>query len=176
MVPLGTRTISETEPLVVTFRPAECYYWFNDRNKLCLAMRYRNPSILGRWLEEETVLSLVLDDPPAASSRDYPVGAQTFRMRRRAGLSHIRSVSLTGVVGVWDYGKANLRGRFRLTVKQQSYSVLTGWTGNARAVIVGAFTARPNAKAGKAINVRTEEGALRRPPLPNKPQASARAD
>ncbi len=162
IVPLGARRIGTTEPLVQRIRPQECYYWLNERNELCLALHERNRSLLNRLLDRETWVSFVLGEPPAGSAREYAVSGPTFRARHDSGLTHLRSVSLTGIVAVWDYGKARLRCRFRLTSRQQSYSVLTGWTGDARVLYTGELTAVHNPTAGQTILGQTEEGGLQR--------------
>jgi len=165
MVSLATRKINPAEPLVITVKPGECYYWRDERDRLCLALREFRGSLFSRVLERETLISFVLGEPPAATSREYPVNTSTFRWRRRGGLTHLRAGSLNGVVAVWDYGKRTLRGRFRLTIRQQSYSVLTGWSGDARYIVVGEFQAVRDAERGQAILKRTEEDAMQREPL-----------
>lgn len=161
IIPLGDRKISASEPLTVTIHPTKCYYWVNDDGRLCLAMRAFHGSILGPLREKETLISLVLDEPPAGTAKDYRVNRDTYRARLRAGFRHVRSASMSGIVGVWDYGQRRIRGRFRLTVRQESYSVLTGWSGDVRALVLGEFTARPNRPRGESIRTRTEEGASR---------------
>ena len=52
-------------------------------------------------------------------------------------------------------------------MKQQAYSVLTGWTGDARLIIVGEFTTVNDAAKGRSILARTEEGTMQRPPVPS---------
>ncbi|MGB2988113.1 MAG: hypothetical protein WBE26_19775 [Phycisphaerae bacterium] len=169
MIPLGAKKISMTSPLVVRVSPDECYFWLNEKQDLCVAMRATNVSLIGKRFEREFVLSLVLDGPPAGSARQYRVGRRVMRARGRAGYSHTRSASLAGIVGVWDYGKGKLRGRFRLAAKQQSYSVLTGWKGDRRVLFVGEFIAAANREMGERILVRTEEDGMARPPPRGKP-------
>lgn len=151
MIPTDTRRISTTEPLVITLRPSECHYWIDDSGDLWLALRSRKPSLFGRLRSSEMFMTAKLKEPPAATSRDYPVTKGGVQLRRRAGLQHIRAESLQAIAAVWDYGKPRLRGRFRVHAQQRSYSVLTGWTTAGRVLIVGEFTASENREKGEAI-------------------------
>lgn len=151
MIPMDARRISSAEPLVITLLPSECHYWIDDSGDLCLALRSRKPSLFGRLRSSEMCMTAKLKEPPAATSRDYPLTKGGVQLRRRAGLQHIRAESLQGIVAVWDYGKPRLRGRFRVHAQQRSYSVLTGWTMAGRVLIVGEFTASENREKGEAI-------------------------
>lgn len=164
MLPMGPKPIKTTGPLVIEVAPDECYYWVNDDRDLCVAMRAHRESLFGERVSSEFVLSLVLDGVPAGSGRYYRLGRRAVRAKRSAGYTHTRSASLSGIAVVWDYGRRNLRGRFRLTAKQQSYSVLTGWRGNRRVLFIGEFAAVANQATGEWILARTEENGMARPP------------
>ena len=103
-------------------------------------------------------------------ARDYRADRRTLRARGRAGYRHTRAASLTGIVGGGDYGRRRLQGRFRMTAKHQTYSILTGWRGNAAVLIVGEFTAVPDRTAGEKILSRTEERGMERLPPGPKPK------
>jgi hypothetical protein len=165
---LDTKKITATGPLVVRASPDECYFWVNERHELCVAMRSANASLAGKRFEREFALSLVLDGPPAGSARQYSVGRRAMRARARAGFSHTRSASLSGVVLIMDYGADKLRGRFRLIAKQQTYSVLTGWKGDHRVLFVGEFDAVSNRSAGEKILARSEAEGMGRGAAPVK--------
>jgi len=161
-VPLGTKQISTTGPLIVRVTPDECYFWVNDQEELCVAMRSFSGSILGKRFHREFVLSIVVKGLPAGSGREYRMDRRTVRARNDAGYAHTRSASLGGILAVWDYRRGQVRGRFRFTAKEQSYSVLTGWSGNNTVLCIGEFTAFRNETAGKRLLARTEEGAMGR--------------
>lgn len=163
MISLNTRRITSAEPLVISLRPEESYWWLDEQGTLCIAFRGSHDSIFGPAFSRELLLSFVLGEPPAGSGREYAVNTNTLRFRRRAGLNHLRGHSLTGAAVVWDYGRPRLRGRFRLTLRQQTYSVLTDWTGDARYLVVGEFEAKFNPAAGARILAATEEGVMKRP-------------
>jgi hypothetical protein len=163
MISLNTRRITAAEPLVITLRPGESYWWLNEQGALCIALRGSHDSIFGPGFSRELLLSFVLGEPPAGPGREYSITTNTLRFRRRAGLTHLRGHSLTGAAVVWDYGRSTLHGRFRMTLRQQTYSVLTDWTGDARYLVVGEFKARFNPAAGARILVATEEGVMKRP-------------
>ena len=163
IVPLGTKRIDTTAPLVVRVSPDECYFWVNEQEELCVAMRSRSPSIFGKRFEKEFLLSLVAKGLPAGSGREYRMDRRTARVTHDAGYGHTRSTSLSGILAVWDYRRNQLRGRFRFTAKEQSYSVLSGWSGNNAVLVVGEFTAVRNEAAGRELLKRTEEGSMLRP-------------
>ena len=161
-VPLGTKQISTTGPLIVRVTPDECYFWVNDQEELCVAMRSFSGSILGKRFHRELLMSMVAKGLPAGRGREYRMDRRTVRARNDAGYAHTRSASLGGIFTVWDFGRGRLRGRFRFTAKEQSYSVLTGWSGNSTVLCIGEFTAFRNETAGKRLLARTEEGAMGR--------------
>jgi len=178
-VPLGTKRIDTTTPLIVSVAPDECYFWVNEQEELCMAMRSLSRSIFGKRFEKEFVLSLVARGLPAGGAREYRVDRRTARMTRDAAYVHSRSTSLSGILTVWDYRRNRLRGRFRFTTKEQSYSVLKGWSGNHAVFVVGEFTAVHNQAAGERLLAQTEDGAMVRPvhepkPVPNPPSATDR--
>jgi hypothetical protein len=161
-VPLGTKQISTTDPLIVRATPDECYFWVDDQEELCVAMRSFSGSILGKRFHREFLMSMVAKGLPAGSGREYRMDRRTARTRNDAGYAHTRSASLGGILAVWDYRRGQVRGRFRFTAKEQSYSVLTGWSGNNTVLCIGEFTAFRNETAGKRLLARTEEGAMGR--------------
>lgn len=162
LVPLDAKQVPTTGPLIAKITPGEGYYWINDAGKLCVALRAKRTSALTPLLSQNIALSLVLGEPPAGSTRAYPATRDTLRLRTASGLTHQRSASLSGNAVVWNYGKSALRGRFRIVVRQQSYTVLTDWTGNNRLLLVGEFTAVENRRRGEEILRRSEEDGLER--------------
>ncbi len=172
-VPLGTKRMSAVGPLLTRQTPQECYYWVNEKDELCITLREFRGSLLGKSFEQETVLSLVVPGVPAGTGRDYRMDRRTARMRLRAGFTHLRAGSQNGILSVWDYGRGVLRGRFRFYVRQQSYSVLTGWSGDASVLVVGEFAGVPDRVRGEKLLARTEEGALNRQESPSPANKSA---
>jgi hypothetical protein len=170
VVPLSLKKIDTANPLVRNITPDACYYWINEDGELCIAMREVRKSLLGKPYGKEFHLSLVLEGVPAGSTRDFALNRRSVRARQRRGYTHTRSASLAGVAAVWDYGKRELRGRFRAAAVQQSYSVLRGWKGDRRVLLVGEFTAVYNRQAGEKILARTEQDDMKRPPASPKPK------
>ncbi len=162
MVSLGMKRITQTERLVMTIRPRKCLWWIDEHNRLCLAMQQSHRSILGRAFSRETILSIVLGEPPAGGGRDYPISMQSLRFRHHAGLVHLRGNSLNGVAAVWDFGKPGIRGRLRLTLRQQTFSALSGWAGDSRQLMVGEFTAVHDPIGGQALMKLTEPEGMQR--------------
>lgn len=169
IVSIGGKRLSATSPLVVKVSPDECYFWLSDNDELCVAMRQASGSILGKQHEREFILSMILDGPPAGPARHYRLNRYSVRIKGRNGFVYTRAASLAGEAIVWDYDTDHLRGRFRMVAKHQTYSILTGWRGDARVLIVGEFSARRDAQAGKEILVRTEEEGMEREPSHAKP-------
>ncbi len=164
-IPLsGGKSLKTTGALVIHVAPDECYYWVNDNQEPCIAIRGTSGGLLDKRFEREFTMSLVLDSLPAGSARSYRVRRRALRAKTRAGFTHTRSASLGGLVVIWDYGKDTLHGRFRITAKQQSYMVLTGWRGNRRVLFVGEFAAVQNRSAGERILARTEADGMARSP------------
>ncbi len=157
MVSLNANKLKRTDPLIVKITPERCYYWVDDSDNLCIAMKAGRRSIFGDMFSSEFYFSVVLDGLPAASTRTYNVDRRSGRLRCRRGLSHIRSASLRGLVNVWDYGERKLSGRFRFTVKQQAYFVLSGWGGHEPVLLVGEFEAYPGRERGEQILARSED-------------------
>ena len=102
MIPLGTKRIDTTAPLLVRVSPDECYFWVNEQEELCIAMRSNTRSIFGKRFEKEFLLSLVAKGLPAGDGREYRMDRRTARMRHDAGYGHTRSASLSGIFAVWD--------------------------------------------------------------------------
>jgi len=162
LVSLDAKKIAVTGPLMPNIALDEAYYWLNDDGKLCVALRQKHQSFFSPIFSQDISLSLILGEPPAGDTRAYPAARDTLRMRTTSGVTQLRSGSLAGGSVVWDYSKRQLRGRFRITVKQQSYTVLTDWTGNSRILLIGEFTATENRKRGEEILKRSEEDGLER--------------
>jgi len=161
-VPLGTKQISTTDPLVVRVTPDECYFWVNEQEELCVAMRSFSGSIFGKRFVKEFLLSLVAKGLPAGGGREYRMDRRTARAIQDAGYGHKRLASLSGIFAVWNYRDGHLRGRFRFTAKEQRYSVLSGWSGNNAILVIGEFTSVKDRVRGERLLSRTEEGAMER--------------
>lgn len=164
-VPLGLQKINTEGPLLLRESMDECYYWTDEQNRLVIAMRRTHRSLLGKLLDREFVLSFVLPGLPAATSRDYRMDRTTARLFSRFGIYPQRGGSTGGIVAVWDYGKGTLKGRFRFNAKQQTYSVLTGWSGDFTSLYLGEFTAVKDRNRGQRLLAQSERGAeaTRRP-------------
>lgn len=162
IVSLGNKRITTTAPLIVRVLPDECYFWVNEQEELCVAMRSHSTSLFGKRFEKEFLMSLMAKGVPAGGARDYRMDRRTARITYDAGLSHKRAASLSGIFAVWDYGDSRLRGRFRFTAREQSYSALSGWSGDTQVLYIGEFQAIAHRPLGEKLLARTEEGAMAR--------------
>jgi hypothetical protein len=159
---LNMKRVSANEMLTLKIDASECYHWTNEFGELCVALRMNDGSILGKMFSRSSIASFVLSDPPVATGKNYKATRRTARFINHAGYSHTRSASLGGIIGVWNYDKPVIAGRFRLTTVQQSYSVLTGWAGKTHYLYVGEFRSVLNQTAGEAILAETEKDGMER--------------
>lgn len=163
---LNMKRVDPNELLTHKIEASECYHWVNEYGELCLALRMNDWSILGDQFSRESVASFVLGTPPASTGKNYKATRRTARFLNHAGYGHTRAASLGGIIGVWNFDKPEIGGRFRFTTIQQGYSVLTGWTGKARMLYVGEFKSVLNQEAGEAILNETEaDGMERKKPI-----------
>ena len=149
--PLAIKKISDKVPLSGEFTPDRCYYWCDEESRLCIAMAFENVSLIGDYGKRSMVMSLVLGEMPAGMGRTYRVTRSTLRMISHAAPKHTRWASLSGIVGVWRDGDKNIRGRFRIFTKQQTFHIALGWRGGSRALAVGEFLAVPGEEKGRQI-------------------------
>ncbi len=170
IIPLNYNEVSTNYPLLIKINPDECYFWVNEEDEICIAMKKKSFSLLGEAFERELHLSLVLTGQPAGSARSYRATRKTMRNRYRHGYASSRSTSLTGIIAIWDYKKDSLHGRFRLVARQQVYSILSGWGHRQNVLFVGEFVARKNKGQGLHILTYTEEDELSRKINPTAPQ------
>ena len=166
LVPLTSKKISPSAPVLLELATEECYYWIGSDGGLRIAMKDMSGAWGGRYLERNFHMSLVLETPPAGKERTYQARKNTARLRARLGpITHVRSASLRGIVAVSrkrEHGP--IEGRFRLFTRQQSYHALMGWSGDQNVLLTGSFHAVENRVKGEAILRYTEEGSLARVP------------
>jgi len=173
LVPLTSKKIGPSTPVLLELATEECYYWIGADGGLRVAMKDVSGLWGGRYLKRNFHLSLVLEAPPAGKARMYQARRNTARLRARLGpFTHVRSASLRGIVAVSrkrEHGA--IEGRFRLFTRQQSYHFLKGWSGDQNVLLTGSFHAVENRAKGEAILQYTEEGTLARRPGDNVPAA-----
>ncbi len=179
VVPANLQKISTTEPLVREWRVGRCYYWSeapgeadagdNDQrprsrktDRLCIAMEFESISLLGDYAKQQMWASFVLGGTPANVPRNYRVNSRSLRMIGRRGYGHTRWASLGGIVTVRREPNGDIRGRFRIGAKQQTFFIATGWSGNEKVLLLGEFRAVENPDAGRRILERTERDGMDR--------------
>ncbi|MCP4592460.1 MAG: hypothetical protein GY842_17135 [bacterium] len=128
-------------------------------------MEHESTSLRGEYGRKILVASIVLEGLPADRSRDYRLNRNSLRGRFRQGPKHTRFASLSGIVAIWQED-AQLRGRIRALVKQQRFSVLLGWTGNRKTLLVGDFVARHDPQRTADLVSRSESGGMQRNSAP----------
>lgn len=163
IVPLGGKSFDSATPLIQKITAHKCFYWVDaESERVHLSIRAHRPSLFGPQFSREFAISLVLDGLPAGATRQYRADRISLRAKYDAGLTHQRFASLTGVALIWDYGRARLKGRFRITAKRQSYLVLTGWGGDTGVLLLGDFTAAPGRRPSERIFAATESDGMNR--------------
>lgn len=163
IVPLVRRDFPPDEPLIGEITLREAFHWMEDDGSLNFALGHERSELLGggAWL-----MSIVLESPPAGRQRLYRAGDREVRTVQSQVGAHGRSQSMTGVVVIESAGGDRYRGRFHVWVRQQLFSVLSGWTPRLShapiQVLVGEFESVANAERGRAIRDRTESDGMER--------------
>ena len=170
VAPADLDRISETRRLIERHEPRHGRVWVNQENELCLVFT-DNASANPDSLAESFDLSLVLADPPAGTTRHYPVDRRTMRALIHKPDARLRYGSYEGVVRVWfdEHDERILHGRFRILANEQDYAFWRGWTGNRKALFIGEFDAGRDQELGPQLLQRTEVGQMKRGPAVGKP-------
>ncbi len=165
-MPFLRQDFSATEAPAQKIDIDEAYYWLDDQKRLNVALCRHVPSLLGKAYEYDWRLSLVLEDLPAGSEKLYRLGVDSIRLLLAHGGLHARGASLMGVAVVHAPRNGVMRGRFHANLRQQAFTVLTGWTpplGRAPLVVMaGPFQAIHDPVRGRAIRDRTEADGMER--------------
>lgn len=166
LVPFNRSDFRQDEPLIAEIPIHEAYWWRGDEGELNLALAYRVKSVFGRARSGHWLMSMVLDDWPAGKERLYRVGPRHVRIVQSIGGNHRRARSLSGIVVIRVESDDRLSGRFHMSVLQQKFGLLTGWTArfaHAPQIAIGRFTAIRDRDAGQAILEQTEADNFGRP-------------
>ncbi len=160
MVPWMRDDIRPREPLIGSIEPREAWYWQGADGKLNIALARRDRSIVNKDLDLTWAMSFVLEGMPAGSEKLYRVNSQTVRQYQSFLGDHRRGKSAAGVVVIERSPGGRLQGRFHIWVRQQQFSMLTGWgpvwPRAPVAIVVGRFQADPDRGKGKPLLDLTE--------------------
>jgi len=159
VMPFERRDFPPTEPPAEVI-PATEAYWWREGDELNVALRREALCLAGPSCERELLLSLVVEGMPAGRERLYPLQRDALRERSSDRGAHRRSASLNGVAVIAAPQGGRLKGRFHVSVRQQQFTILTGWTPRlARAplaVMAGTFEAVHDPRRGRKIRARVE--------------------
>jgi hypothetical protein len=159
-VPWTREDIRPQERLIVSIEPQEAWYWQGSDGKLNIVLARRDRSIINKDLSFTWVMSLVLEDMPAGREKLYRVDSRTVRQCQSFAGDHRRAKSATGVAVIERSSSTRLKGRFHFWIRQQQFSVLTGWTPPLprapMAIAVGRFEATLDPGKGKPLLDLTE--------------------
>jgi hypothetical protein len=169
LIPLGLQRIQAQAPLIYTLRAAECYFWIDSGDQLCIACADESGPWFGKGAGMSLRVSLVLDGLPAHVARDYRATRRTLRGRASQRGRHARFASTGGIVAVWVDDEDRIHGRFRVLTRYQTFNVLLGWTGTQQVLLLGEFRAVRDRERGEPILARTEEEGMERQPATSQP-------
>lgn len=160
MVPFMRSDFGPTERPIVTTPVSEAYYWLDPDGKVNITLRHHVPSLLGKVLESDWQMSMILDGLPAGAEKLYTLDTRSVRVKHTQGPAHQRFASFAGVAVIGTPKNGVMDGRFHVTVRGQQFGVFSGWSPPLQRgpliVMVGTFTAVENAARGRAIIERTE--------------------
>ena len=166
-MPFERRDFPPTEPPAEVVRYDEAYWWL-ENDELNIALRRVFPCLSGPACERESLLSLVVKGMPAGRERLYTLEREALRERSSDRGLHRRSASLMGVAVIATPRGQRLEGRFHASVRQQRFTILTGWSPmlahGPLAVMAGTFEAVHDPQAGREIRTRVEEDGFDRSP------------
>ncbi|MBP7935809.1 MAG: hypothetical protein KA354_14270 [Phycisphaerae bacterium] len=171
MVPFMRSDFGPAERPIASTPVTEAYYWLEPDGRLNIALRHHVASLLGKALESEWQMSIILDGLPAGAEKLYTLNARSVRAKHTRGPAHQRFASFGGVAVTEAPRNGLLSGRFHVTVRSQRFGVFSGWSPPLQRgpliIMVGTFTAVENATRGREILERTEgDGFDRKSNLP----------
>lgn len=177
VMPYIRHDLPREEPLVQNTPVHEAYYWQDEHDRLIIALRTRQHTLLGPMFSVDYATSIVLDDLPAGSERLYRVTIREIQSVLRTGGDRRRSRSMMGVVVIEAPRHGMLPGRFHALMHEQRFTALTGWTPasifhGTRLIVAGEFLAVHNPQRGREILELTEFDNFARPvPREQRPKA-----
>lgn len=183
-VPFMRSDFGPAEHPIISTPVTEAYYWVEPDGQLRIALRHHAPSLLGKVLESDWQMSMVLDGLPAGVEKLYTLNSRSVRVKHSRGPAHQRFASLAGVAVAGSPKHRTITGRFHATVRGQQFGVFSGWSPALQrgplVVMVGTFTAVENADRGRAILQHTEDDGFDRkgelpPTLRGTPTPATRA-
>ncbi len=163
IVPWTREDIRPRERLIASIEPREAWYWQGPDGKLNIVLARRDRSIFNSNLDFTWVMSFVLEDMPAGSEKLYRVNPRTVRQCQSFAGNHRRAQSSSGVAVIERSADNRLKGRFHIWIRQQQFSVLSGWgpvlPRAPVAIAVGHFEATLNpGKGGPLLDLTEANG------------------
>jgi len=144
------------------FDAQECYWWVDEAGKLNLTWTHKKSNLLlGKFGLIELNMSLVLNEPPAGSGRNYRVRGNTLRAVFTSALQRQKLQSQSGIVAVMVDDENHIHGSFRLWVwpkkELQFFSFIPATSG--RLLCFGTFRAVKDEPRGAAVRSYCESNA-----------------
>jgi len=166
-VPFTRRDLPPHEPPVEVVQAAEAFWW-KEGDAVHVVLRRRQPSLIGPVFAREFLLSLILQGMPAGHERLYQLNRDSLRVRTFDRGLQRRAASVMGVAVIASPRHGVLKGRLHAIVRQQQFTVLTGWApALSRAplvVMAGEFEAVHDPVCGRMIREQVEADGFSRSP------------
>lgn len=174
VVPVMRADLTDTEPLVQEVRVSEAYWDVDDQGQVVVGLKYHMGSMLGSGFDFDWQLSLVFEAMPAGSSRLYNMRSESIRVLQTFGVDQRRSRGWSGVAVLHGAQDKRLRGRFHANVRQQQFTLLSGWSPPyyqaPMLLVVGEFEAVRNPEKVHQIRQATEAAGFDRSAVRPSPQ------
>ena len=170
MVPFVRTDLAPGEPLTRTIPLHTACYAAEADDHLIIGLEHHRGSLFGKAFEADWRLALRLNGLPAGRQRLYRLGPDSIKLALAAGGDVRRAQLFSGVVLLEAPDRAGrMRGRFHITVRQQQFNLLTGWSMGGLVVNTGEFDAVRDAQRARAIDAATEAGVFGPASLPAQP-------
>ncbi len=154
LVPFNRSDLAENEPPLATLDIHDACWWTQADGSLVVVLHRPGGFPPPSAAQNVWAMSMRLDGPPAGRERLYQLGQQEVRMVHAGGLNRRRASSFAGCVVLTAGEGSRLRGRFHVNLRQQTFSVLTGWTPappmSSLLIAAGDFVAVPDEHRGRA--------------------------
>lgn len=166
-VPFTRQDISRHEPPATHVRASEAYWW-REGDAVHAVLRWRSPSLADGAFARSFQFSLMLDGMPAGRERLYQLDRDSVRVRSSDRGLHRRAASIMGAAVLVAPKQDVLKGRFHVVMRQQQFTVLTGWvpplSRGKLVIMTGEFEAVHAPERGRAVREQVEADGFSRTP------------
>ncbi|HRX84609.1 MAG TPA: hypothetical protein P5572_06265 [Phycisphaerae bacterium] len=167
LVDMDLRSVPDAGPLVERITLDDCYWWQTQEGLAVAAAR--GPVRATGSPRKRVDLSFVFTGLPAGQSRNYLLNTESLRAYVRQGSTHRRYRSASGIAAVWLEPGGELRVKFRVLARRETFHILTGWSPAGETMLLGELQARHDGVTAQAILQRSEADGMNRTDRANTP-------